>query len=142
MPPEPPDERWQALRQAMLRLLMATLCCIPALPLGATEVLEETIERDYPIEPGSKFTLQNGDGSVLIYGAAALSDVDQHSAVRDLLTRLGRIDLFDLALDLAEYVSSRGAHQKLLNALGIQYFTEYSGGGMPGRGHIRPNLSM
>jgi hypothetical protein len=32
-------------------------------------VLEETIERDYPIEPTSKFTLQNDDGSVRIYGA-------------------------------------------------------------------------
>ena len=53
----------------MLRLFAAIIFLSPVLTLSATEVLEEIIERDYPIDPESKFTLQNQDGSVRIYGA-------------------------------------------------------------------------
>jgi hypothetical protein len=53
----------------MLRLLIAILFLGPAATLPAAEVLEEIFERDYAINPNSKFTLQNQDGSVRIYGA-------------------------------------------------------------------------
>jgi hypothetical protein len=35
----------------------------------ATEIIEETIEQNYPVSPTAKFSLCNDDGSVRIYGA-------------------------------------------------------------------------
>jgi len=46
---------------------LAFLSAAPLLP-GA-EILEEIIQRDYPIDPAAKFTLKNAEGIVLIYGA-------------------------------------------------------------------------
>ena len=84
--------------QAMLRLLTAALFLSPALVQSATEVLEEIIERDYQIDPASKFTLQNGDGSVRIYGA----DIGEMKlqAIKKAYTkeRLSRIDV-DVAVE-------------------------------------------
>jgi len=56
---------------------MTTLRTLPALlalafflaGCGESEPLEETIERDYPIDPNGTLSLTNIDGSISIYGA-------------------------------------------------------------------------
>jgi len=47
--------------------LLALFSDTPA--LNAAEILEEIIERDYPIDTTAKFSLKNAEGMVLIYGA-------------------------------------------------------------------------
>ena len=55
----------------MIAIALVSLIAIAvtAPPGNAEEILEEIIEHDYPVEPNAKFTLQNDDGSVRIYGA-------------------------------------------------------------------------
>jgi hypothetical protein len=50
--------------------LLALLALSAAMRLvDGAEILEEIIERDYPIDTAAKFSLKNADGTVLIYGA-------------------------------------------------------------------------
>ena len=53
----------------LLRLLSIGTAVVVSATSHAGEVLEEVVEKDYPVDFGAKFTLQNDDGSVLIYGA-------------------------------------------------------------------------
>jgi DUF4097 and DUF4098 domain-containing protein YvlB len=46
-----------------------SLAAAPANSRAGAEEVEEVVEKDYPVDPAAKFTLQNDDGSVLIYGA-------------------------------------------------------------------------
>ena len=55
--------------QAALRLLVAGVCAAVISAISAQEVLEEIVEQKYPVDKAAKFTLQNADGSVCIYGA-------------------------------------------------------------------------
>jgi len=55
--------------QGALRLLVAGVCAAVVPAISAQEVLEEIVEQTYPVDKAAKFTLQNADGSVRIYGA-------------------------------------------------------------------------
>ena len=55
--------------QGALRLLVAGVCAAVVPVISAQEVLEEIVEQTYPVDKAAKFTLQNADGSVRIYGA-------------------------------------------------------------------------
>ena len=59
----------ERLTAMTLRLLLTGVVIAVASVALADEVLEEIVEQNYPVDPGAKFTLQNDDGSVLIYGA-------------------------------------------------------------------------
>src|SRR5215472_12907570 len=59
---------------AKRRVIIFTLRLLIAVALAssvahAADEVEEIIEKDYPLDPTARFTLQNDDGSVLIYGA-------------------------------------------------------------------------
>ncbi|MFL6513536.1 MAG: hypothetical protein ACJ8M1_00765 [Chthoniobacterales bacterium] len=76
-----------------LSLLILLVCSFAVSALAGDEVLEEIIERDYPIDRDAKFSLKNEDGSVRIYGA----DISQMKlqAIKKAYTRdrLGRIEV-------------------------------------------------
>src|SRR3954470_12615881 len=76
-----------------LSLLILLVCGFAVSALAGNEVLEEIIERDYPIERTAKFTLKNEDGSVRIYGA----DISEMKlqAIKKAYTkdRLGKIEV-------------------------------------------------
>src|SRR3954466_14871986 len=76
-----------------LSLLILLVCGFAVSALAGNEVLEEIIERDYPIERTAKFTLKNEDGSVRIYGADISAMKLQ--AIKKAYTkdRLGRIEV-------------------------------------------------
>ncbi|HEY4283459.1 MAG TPA: hypothetical protein VGM62_10385 [Chthoniobacterales bacterium] len=57
------------LTAIILRLLLIGAIVAPVSVAWANEILEEIVEQNYPIDLGAKFTLQNDDGSVMIYGA-------------------------------------------------------------------------
>jgi len=59
----------QRLGAIISRLLLFGAIVAPASGVRGNEILEEVVEQSYPIDPGAKFTLQNDDGSVHIYGA-------------------------------------------------------------------------
>ena len=58
-----------AVRQFSLVLRLITLIvAFACTAMAGDEILEEIVEQDYPLDPNSKFTLKNDDGSVRIYG--------------------------------------------------------------------------
>jgi len=56
-------------RAAVLPVVPLFVFLAAASVLQGAEILEEIIQRDYPIDPTAKFSLKNADGVVLIYGA-------------------------------------------------------------------------
>lgn len=79
--------------RAALCLLLAAICAAGVLVVSAQEVLEEIVQQKYPVDPNAKFTLQNADGSVRIYGANTSEMRVQ--AIKKAYTkeRLSRIDV-------------------------------------------------
>src|SRR5262249_39834870 len=59
------------MRRSAITSFLAVLIAFPiTCSIGhSTEVMEEIIEKNYPLDPTAKFTLENDDGSVRIYGA-------------------------------------------------------------------------
>jgi hypothetical protein len=76
-----------------LPLLILLICTAASPAFAGAEVLEEIVERDYPIDRTAKFTLKNRDGSVRIYGA----DISEMKlqAIKKAYTRdrLGKIEV-------------------------------------------------
>jgi len=54
---------------ALAPLLVVLALFSPTPVLNGAEILEEIIERNYPIDTTAKFSLKNAEGIVLIYGA-------------------------------------------------------------------------
>ena len=52
-----------------LQFLILAAAALPVCLAKADPILEETIEKNYPIEPTAKFSIRNDDGSIRIYGA-------------------------------------------------------------------------